>query len=127
MKVQPHSSEQGGFNYVTAIILLILAAIGLVCIYVIPKYFADFSLKQDMWALMVRSSELTDQAIEQKTVEAAKTRDIPLPPTQIQCTRSNESITCHYEYDWPLGIPGLDWSLKFSETKSREVARIKQI
>ena len=125
MKVQPHSREQGGFNYVTAIILLILAVIAVFCIFVAPKYYMNFSLRQELWALMVRSDELSDRVIVDKLVEAAADRQIPLTASQIQCARIDRKITCHYEYEWPTGIPGLNWSLKVSETKEREISKVK--
>jgi len=125
MKVQPHFTERGSFNYVTAILLLLLVATVLACVYIVPKYYANFWLGEQMWALMVKAEELDDQTIETKTLEAAVTRNIPLPPTQLQCSRSNYVITCHYEFEWPVGIPGVKWNLKFAKTRDREVKKIK--
>ena len=128
MNLYPAFRQRGGFNYITAILLLIVAAIAVVAIFVAPKYYANYMLTQDLWALMVRADEINDRQIESELSVKAAERGMPLAINQIQCFRDGKVITCHYEFEWPAGVPGLDkWILKFSVTKNREITKVMSL
>ncbi|HPQ70997.1 MAG TPA: hypothetical protein PKW95_17870 [bacterium] len=129
MKVYSTYRQRGGFNWVSALLLLVFVAAIVAGIALGPKYYANFNLRQKAWSLMVRASELNDTQIREQILAEVKERNIPLSADQLHVYREGkDKIIVTYEYEWPVGLPGLDdVNLPFKETLEREVTEIKKL
>lgn len=129
MKVYSTYRQRGGFNWVSALLLLIFVAAIVAGIVLGPKYYANFNLRQKAWSLMVRASELNDMQIREQILAEVKDRNIPLSADQLHVYREGKAkIIVTYEYEWPVGLPGFDdVNLPFKETLEREVTEIKKL
>jgi len=125
MASQFFNNQRGGFNYVTAILLL-LVAVGIVAgIWIAPKYLKAGKLKRELYANMVKAAKISDREIESAVAKWADEQDIPLSLEQVKCYREGKQIHCGYEFDWPAGIPGLsNYKLHFTESIEREITKV---
>lgn len=118
-------SNRGGINYVSAILLLIVAVAIFFGLTVAPKWMADYNLRQQLHLKMVNAANLADYEIRSQVVKYAEEKGIPLNLNEFSCSRIRDTIHCRYEYKWPVSVGGIElFALTFSFDKEREITEV---
>lgn len=118
--------RSGGINYVTVILLLVIASVvaGVYCYF--PPYYAEFTLKRAAEGKMIQAAEISDEDIRQEMMKVAERTDIPLGSGEIQVSRYSNTITVEYKYTRPVPLSFLP-PFKAHETLKRDIKKVEHL
>ncbi|MDP8222311.1 MAG: hypothetical protein P9L99_03045 [Candidatus Lernaella stagnicola] len=118
-------SKGGKFNYVSVVLLLIVGAVMFFGVMIVPKWMADFNVKQEMYLKMVNAKTMADHEIAAAVAKYAADNNIPLSINDITCHREAKAVICAYSYDWPIAVGGFElFTWNFDAAKEREVTEV---
>ena len=99
-----------------------VAAIGfviLLCIKLIPPFFANYELEDSIKTEAMQStySTRTEEDIRQTIIKQARNYDIALTPKQVRVTRNGSigtgTLEIEADYSVPVELPGYSTTLEF--------------
>ena len=119
------SSERGDFNWVTAVLLLILIAIiASAWGFGMPAY-KNFTLGHYAYGQAVKARELSDMEITANIRDEAERLGIELSTLNLLVHRYSDVMKIEYDYKVPIKLPGLsDKSISFQKTIEKEFSDV---
>ena len=102
--------------------IAVIAFVGMACWAVLPPYFNNYQLKDDMQsesrfsALSTKSEDAIRDTIYKKALE----HDIAIKPEQIKVTRTGSDVIIVVDYTVDISFPtGQKYTLKFTNTTEK--------
>jgi len=126
MKRVSDNHPSSGFTYVTAIVLLLFAAIAYAVYVLAPPYMADWNWRREINAQMIKASEKSDSEIRQELMRQAGLLNIPIESGSLDIYRYANEIKITYEYERKVALPGLK-SLHFENSMKRQVTKVQHL
>lgn len=122
--------SQKGFNYVTLVLVLLLAGVIFCGATIAPKYITNYRLKQEAHKVLVQCTSMVKD--ERITIDKANTilknfineKKMPIDAEKITLChlKNRDAIECKFEYSWPVEVFGQQlFSLKFRFEDSKKL------
>ncbi len=109
MKKMPRRSKLGGFNYVTATLLILALAAAFFAYNLAPIYWAESEWKHTIKDQIINASENDDLTIRNTLQDKAEELGIPLVSGDgLSVSRFQKTLTIKYSYERETMIPGMD-------------------
>ncbi len=118
---------RGGFNYVSALLLLFLAAIVVGCWCYVPPIYGEMTLKRAIEAQMIKASQVSDQEMLAEINKVAERAKVPLSADgSININRFNNEIKVVYSYTRAVPLSFLP-PYKVDKTMTREITQVQTL
>jgi len=121
--------SEKGFNYVTLILVLLLAGVIFSGATIAPKYITNYRLKQEVHKAMVectsmvKEERITIKKANEKLNAFVKEKNIPLDVEKMGVCRmqGRDVILCEFDYQWPVVAFGQElFTLSFQHKETRK-------
>jgi hypothetical protein len=99
--------------------IVVFAVVALLCIKLIPPFFANYELEDSIKTEAVQSTYSTrsEEDIRQAIVKQAHSYDIPLTPKQVRVSRIGGfgvgTLNIEADYSVPVDFPGYSTTIEF--------------
>lgn len=121
-------SRFGGFNYVTAILLLMAITAGVGGYFLGPVYYAEWTWRRGVVSQMINASNNDDWHIRDELTTLAEQLKIPITSddSYVRITRYAGDIRIEYKYVRETPIPYFD-SIEFVNDMKRKITDVYRL
>ena len=101
----------------TLMAFVIVGAVIFLCVKLVPPYFANWELADDVEAIARYSTYAqgkTEDDVRSDVLAKARERGISLTAEQVQIVKDNTGVSIDVRYDVVVPVPGYTFTLKFN-------------
>lgn len=119
------NDQTGSFNYVSAILILLVVGIGVASYIYAPPVYQSFTLGHFIEGQAIKATELSDSVIHENISKEAERLGIDTGTLEVELNRYENKMMVSYTFERRVGLPGLSGKpIKFSNKVERNYSDI---